>query len=96
MSGECRVFEDGERRWYKGGYWHREDGPAIIQPDGTNFWYQNGKLHRTDGPAIVWWDGEVAWWIAGTRYFDDKTFRKHAGISEEELAFLILKYGHVC
>ena len=90
-----QVFDDGEQRWYLNGEWHREDGPAVIQPDGTEFWFQCGKLHRVDGPAITWQDGSIAWWISGNRYFSDESFRHAAGIAEEALTILVLKYGHV-
>jgi hypothetical protein len=45
-------FNDGSREYYKDGYLHREDGPAIERSDYGQYWYLNGLLHRVDGPAV--------------------------------------------
>ena len=48
-----RVDDNGNRRWYFEGEFHREDGPAIENSDGSKSWYRHGKLHRVvlSGPA---------------------------------------------
>jgi hypothetical protein len=43
----------GNRRWYKDGELHREDGPAIDLIKGHLEWWLGGIQHREDGPAIV-------------------------------------------
>jgi len=46
-----------------GMWYHREDGPAIINYDArtqkviAEKWFRNDKLHRSDGgPAVQTWD----------------------------------------
>lgn len=46
------TVHNGTKRWYKDGFLHREDGPAIEWSDGDKYWYTNNLLHREDGPAI--------------------------------------------
>ena len=53
----------GDKRWYKNGVIHRDDGPAIEYWDGTKSWYINGQYHQEDGPAIEFADGTKQWWI---------------------------------
>lgn len=48
-----KTVSNGVERWYKDGFLHREDGPAIIWPDNDMQWWLNGKLHRDDGPAVI-------------------------------------------
>ena len=38
---------------YKGGPFHREDGPAIEYTNGDEVWYLDGKRHREGGPAVT-------------------------------------------
>ena len=47
--------------YFKEGYAHRDNGPAVIKEDGTLEWWKNGKLHRLshEGPAIIKPDGSV-------------------------------------
>jgi len=40
---ECKIYSDGSKRWYLNGEFHREDGPAYVEPNGTKAWYLNGK-----------------------------------------------------
>jgi|JI9StandDraft_2_1071091.scaffolds.fasta_scaffold1084177_1 hypothetical protein len=61
-------YEDGEKRWYKDGERHREDGPAIEYLNGTKYWYKNGNLHREDGPAVEWSNEYKEWWFNGKNY----------------------------
>ena len=60
-------FEDafGNRRWYRNGRRHREDGPAVEYADGSKWWYLNGELHREDGPAVEKTDGLKYWYLNG-------------------------------
>ena len=54
-----------EKRWYKNGLLHREDGPAVEFFNGTKFWYKNGDYHREDGPAIECPSGSKLWYKNG-------------------------------
>jgi hypothetical protein len=65
------VDYKGNKRWFKNGELHREDGPALECPDGFKAWYQNGKLHREDGPAIEFTNGQKEWYINGCRHRTD-------------------------
>jgi hypothetical protein len=62
---EVKVDSFGDKRWYKDGKLHREDGPAIDHNDGYREWWVDGKLHRIDGPAIEYEDGDRYWYING-------------------------------
>lgn len=55
----------GDEYWYKDGFIHREDGPAVIYSDGSKFWYKHSLFHREDGPARIWGNGDKEWWING-------------------------------
>jgi hypothetical protein len=66
-----------EKRWYKNGLLHREDGPAIERSNGTKFWYIKDNLYREDGPAVEsnkiseWFqygaNGIVEHWVNGKK-----------------------------
>jgi len=62
------VFDNGTRKWYSDGLYHRVDGPAVEYAHGSKLWYVNDKLHRVDGPAIEYADGSKEWWIDGVKY----------------------------
>ena len=66
------INEFGTKRWYKGGKWHRDDGPAVIYPDGSQCWYKEGTRHRDDGPAVIKADGTQYW------YKDDLPYQPSA------------------
>ncbi len=67
----------GNKYYNDSGKYHREDGPAIIEPDGSQSWFKDGNRHRDDGPAIIWQDGTQSWWKDGREYtkeeFDKQT-----------------------
>lgn len=56
---------DGTKVWYKYGYLHRTDGPAIELSDGTKQWFKDGEPHRLNGPAIESADGIKKWYLNG-------------------------------
>jgi len=62
----------GNKRWYKSGGSHREDGPAGEWANGDKGWYLNGKLHREDGPAYEGSDGFKAWFINEERLTEEE------------------------
>jgi hypothetical protein len=40
---QVTVGENGDKRWYLNGKFHREDGPAIEYADGTKYWFINDQ-----------------------------------------------------
>jgi hypothetical protein len=62
---ELRIDEDGTKRWFLNGKYHREDEPAIEFVNGHKEWCLNGLLHRVDGPAIEWFNETKSWYING-------------------------------
>ena len=55
----------GNKRWYKNGTYHRDDGPAVVHATGFKSWWYEGKLHREDGPAVIWAGDSYQWWYHG-------------------------------
>lgn len=84
--------EDGELRWYKDGMLHRENGPAVVYQNGDGDWYCNGRPHRTDGPSF---SNPIGWFIGGVRITTTKQYQRKAKLSDEELAYIILKFGDI-
>lgn len=66
-----------------------------IDRDGTKSWTLNGEYHRLDGPAVVESNGHQAWLIRGKTYHKNKDFQRDAGLSDEDMAILVLKYGNI-
>ena len=90
-----KIYSNSDKCWFnsKGDY-HNESGPALICSSGV-FWYINGKSHRIDGPADMWTSGSMFWYINGKQYNDNQSYQKAAGISDEDMAMIVLKYGNV-
>lgn len=63
-----KVYDDGEKHWYKEGKLHREDGPAVEYADGDKKWYKEGMCHREDGPAVEYANGTKYWFLNGKIY----------------------------
>ena len=40
------FLSNGEKKWFKDGKLHREDGPAIIKGSGEKRWYLDDKNHK--------------------------------------------------
>lgn len=92
----------GTERWYRHGQLHRVGGPAVIynNPDfahyGDQEWWQNDELHREDGPAIIIGDNSIkCWYLRNHQFFNTKDFQKAAGLSDEDMVAVILKYGEI-
>lgn len=66
---------------------------CIITANEKQSWYLNGKLHRRDGPAIIY-DTQY-WFLNGNQYTHNITFQKAANLTDEEMTFMIMKYGNV-
>ena len=50
------VNSDGNKYWIINGYFHREDGPALILANGYEVWYLNGEKVEYDSET---WDLKV-------------------------------------
>ena len=71
MKNGWITNKNGNKRHYKNGQLHREDGPARIWADGSQYWYLNDQLHREDGPAVIEADGSQEWWVTGELHRED-------------------------
>lgn len=50
---EFFVDAMGDQRWYRDGYRHRSDGPAVIRADGTELWYwQDNEISMQHHPFV--------------------------------------------
>ncbi|MDP2696414.1 MAG: hypothetical protein Q8O87_04190 [bacterium] len=73
------ITYNGEKRWYKNGKRHREDGPAIEYADGTKSWYINDNslteeefnLQMRSKPIRTEHGNRVEWRLDGERHRDD-------------------------
>jgi len=72
MKNGLIVGNDGAKRYYKDGQYHREDGPSIVSARGSKYYHINGKLHREDGPAIDRWNNTKEWYLNGKEYSEDE------------------------
>ena len=68
---------------------------CIIWPSGKVGYYSGYLAHRLDGPAVIESNGHQAWLIRGKTYHKNKDFQRDAGLTDEEMAILVLKYGNV-
>lgn len=66
-----------------------------VRKDKTQCWYVDGKLHRVDGPAVIWPNGQMWWCLDHVIYSDNRSFQEAAGLSDEEMTVMILKYGDI-
>lgn len=81
--------------YYVAGRRHRLDGPAYVSDD-VHGWYVEGKLHRLDGPALVDLEKDQrGWFVRGIRHMNNTSYQKAAGLSDEQMVMLVLKYGDV-
>jgi hypothetical protein len=90
------IFSDGTMVWHNNELKrHREDGPAVTFINGCEQWYIDGKRHRKGGPAVVFPNGDRDWYIHGTLHYNNKSYQEAAGLSDEEMTMIILKYGNI-
>ena len=62
---------------------------------GVKHWRKNEKLHRIGAPSVIAPNGELGWHILGIGYYSNKGYQNDAGLSDEEMTIMILKYGDV-
>ena len=55
-------FNDGEKRWYLDGLYHKLDGPAVSCGEKQEYW-QYGERHRSGGPAIYYPGRHIAYYV---------------------------------
>lgn len=89
------IYSDGSKEWYKDGLVHRDNGPAFVSADGWAEWRIEGRLHREDGPAVMKNGQAVAWALNGQRYHSTAEYQQAVGLSDIEMAALVLMYGVV-
>lgn len=94
-DGPAIIWGHGRQAWYQNGKRHRVDGPAVTMASGGKSWYLNGERHRVDGPAITWGNGDMVWYLNDERISSSKEYQKLAGLSDEAMSVLILRYGEV-
>ncbi len=78
------------------GFWPLCGGTFCISTGrSSTLWIKNGKYHRIDGPASIFHNNHMSWWIRGVRRRTNKEFQEAAGISDEDMTIIIMKYGNV-
>lgn len=83
------------KMWKVNGRLHRTDGPAIERADGMVAWWVDGSLHRVDGPATIGPFGRMGWYVHDHQYTNTHEFQQAAGLTDAEMAALVLRYGPV-
>ena len=73
-----KVFANfyGCKSWTLKGYYHRENGPAIVHSSGDKFWYIKGTRHREDGPATELNNGDKYWWLNSSFYTESDYYEE--------------------
>ena len=73
------------------GAWH-----VVYNKTRWERWFVDGKYHRLDGPASLSSDGDYAgWYVNGRHYDSNKEYQDAAGLSDEDMAVLVIKYGNI-
>ncbi len=57
--------------------------------------YEGYVYHRTDGPARIYQDGSMGWHINGFQIRSNKDYQLAAGLSDDVMTLIILKYGDI-
>ncbi len=77
--------------------WHSLGLVEMYTIDGLcaepNFDYM---FHRLDGPAITYKNPDEKFWVVNGRdYASNKSFQLAAGLSDEDMLAIVLKYGDI-
>ena len=71
-------------------------GPFYVTWANGDITYYNDRFyHRLDGPARISASGIKEWYVNDTLYKNNKAYQKAVGLSDEDMAVIILKYGNV-
>ncbi len=62
--------------------------------DENEIWTCDSHLHRVFGPARIY-RGVSTWWIDGVRICSHNEFKSKAGLTDEEMTIMVLKYGPI-
>ncbi len=68
---------------------------CIIFSNGARCWFKNGIRHRLDGPSCMYISINIEWWVNGVQFRNNTSYQNAAGISDEEMLVIIIKYGNV-
>ncbi len=68
---------------------------SISYPNGARRWWKAGISHRIDGPSCTYATPKPEWYIEGKRYFDNKSYQVAAGLSDEDMTIIVMKYGNI-
>ena len=66
---------------------------VVKKSDGTVYWVRSNKYHREDGPAVFAPDGRVFWFLEGLPIISSAAYQKYTGLSDNDMAQLVLTYG---
>lgn len=94
-NGPAVIKYGNYKAWYLNGKRHNIGSPAVLYNNGSTTWYVNGDRHRVDGPAITFFSGDLFWFVNGKRCTSNDEFQDAAGISDRELALMVLRYGTI-
>jgi len=67
MISTITIDNDSIAFYNEIGYFHRINGPAIIENNKCQEWRFNGYPHRINGPAMSCKNGSEAWYIHGIK-----------------------------
>jgi hypothetical protein len=96
VTGQITIFIDDKISINEENQLHsHNDEPGLITPLNSKYWFNNGKVHRTSGPAIIYSTGIREWFLYGNSVINSKIFKIVAGLTDEDMTMLILKYGKI-
>lgn len=95
LDGPAETNNHGLEIWAVYGKYHRIDGPAYIGHDGYLAWWIGGARHRIDGPAEIFGDGTQRWCLYDITITNADAFKVIAGLTDEQITLLTLKYGEI-
>lgn len=71
----AKVFQNGDKEWYKFGMRHRDKGPACVSRTSEK-WYFYDQLHKEDGPAEKYTSGYIQYHLHGEKFFTQDEFNR--------------------
>lgn len=81
---------------FNGRVLHDTNSPALEYTNGDKEFRVNNRLHRTDGPAVVKDRiGKKYWYVNGHRVNSAEEYKTAAGLTDEQLANTIKKFGQI-
>ena len=74
---------------------HDTTGYHCVKLSNVVYYVSSGLFHRTDGPAIIYSNGTCRWMLNESPCLSNDHYQKATGISDEDMAIMILKYGNI-